>query len=450
LYKDFRRHLESLEEKGMLLRVRKEVCTRFDIAAGTRKISDNDGPALLFENVKSFPGWRVASGAYATQKLIALALGLPIDATEQSIFNRYLECDQKRVTPRIVTRAPVKEVILKGKDVNLAQLPVPIYSELDAGSYLTAGVEVARDPWTGIQNVSIHRRLVLDKDKTTILAFPPQHLGLMIDAAEKEGHGLPIATVIGAEPAYTLASCVNAPEGIDEAEIAGAIQGAPIEVVKCETIDVTVPAHAEIVIEGVIIPHERVFCGPFGEFPGNYISMLGTLRTQAPVIKVTAITMRKKPIFQAMLTGFPMTENHTLKKWSSAAGAYRVISDLADVKALNFTPGGACHYHLVVAINKKDDQEPKKIIDSLLHARHGPSLVIVVDDDIDVYNPVEVEWALATRMNPAKDITISPVHISRQETRSVSRWGIDATISKEEKQYYRKITVPGVEKVDYV
>jgi UbiD family decarboxylase len=448
--KDFRGHLEFLEENGKLLKVRKEVDIRFDIAAGTRKISDTDGPALLFENVMGFPEWRVASGVFATQKLVALALGLPADTSEQTIINRYLECDQKRIKPRLVTKGPVKEVIIKGDEVDLTKLPIPIYSELDAGPYLTAGVEVSKHPRTGIQNVSIHRRLILDKNRTTILAFPPQHLGQMIEAAEKEGYGLPIATVIGVEPAVALASCVRAPEGVDETEIAGAIQGAPVEVVNCETIDVTVPAHAEIVIEGVVLPNERALCGPFGEFPGNYITMTGSLQREAPVIKVTAITMRKKPIFQGMLTGVPVTENHTLKKWSNAASTYRFISEFANVRALNFTPGGACHYHLVVAINKKDDQEPKRIIDSLLHARYTPSLVIVVDDDINVYDPVEVEWALATRMNPAKDITITSVDISQQDARSISRWGIDATVSGKEKQYYKKIKVPGIEKVDYV
>ena len=453
MYRDFRNHLEFLEKNGKLLRVTKEVNTRFDIAAGTRKISDNDGPALLFENVKDFPGWRVASGIYATQKLIALALGLPINASEQNILNHYFEYDQKSIKPKIVNSGPVKEIIIKRKDVDLNKLPIPIYSKLDVGPYLTAGVELAKHPRTGIQNISIHRRRILSRNRTAILAFPPQHLGIMIDISEKEGKGLPIATAIGAEPSMTLASCIGAPEGVDETEIAGAIQGTPIEMIKCETINVMVPANAEIIIEGMIVPNERVRCGPIGEFTGNYISLFGALAKEVHVIEITAITMRKDPIFQALLTGMPVTENHTLKKWSYTAAEYRVINRLADVKALNLTSGGCCFYHLVVAINKRDDEEPKKIIESLLFARHGPNLVIVVDDDINIFDPFEVEWAIATRVSPAKDIFIFPgvTGVINQEGKiGRSKWGIDATVPPNEKEFYKKIRPPRMENVDYV
>jgi 2,5-furandicarboxylate decarboxylase 1 len=261
---------------------------------------------------------------------------------------------------------------------------------------------------------------------------------------------LPIATVIGVEPAFTLASCIGAPEGVDETEIAGAIQRTPIEMIKCETIDVTVPANAEIIIEGITVPDERVPCGPFGEFSGNYITLFGALTREVHVIEVTAITMRKDPIFQAMLSGMPITENHTLKNWSYAATEYRVINKLADVKALNLTPGGCYFYHLVVAINKRDDEEPKKIIESLLFARHGPTLVIVVDDDINIYDPFEVEWAIATRVSPTRDITIFPGVINQQGTRGPGKWGIDATVPCNEKEFYEKIRIPGMENVDYI
>ena len=158
MFKDFRGYLDYLEKQDKLLRVQKEVDTRFEIAAGIRKISDNDGPALLFENIRDYPDWRVAGGVYATQKLIALALGLPIDADEESMVKRYLDCYEKRVKPKPVAGGPVKEVIIKGDDIDLTKLPVPIFSELDSGHFLTAGVEVSKHPETGIQNVSIARR----------------------------------------------------------------------------------------------------------------------------------------------------------------------------------------------------------------------------------------------------------------------------------------------------
>lgn len=452
MFKDFRGYLDYLEKQDKLLRVQKEVDTRFEIAAGIRKISDNDGPALLFENIREYPDWRVAGGVYATQKLIALALGLPIDADEESMVKHYLDCFEKRVKPKPVASGPVKEVIIKGDDIDLTKLPVPIFSELDSGHFLTAGVEVSKHPETGIQNVSIARRKILGKDRTAILAQEPQQLGMLVTAAEKKGQGLPVATVIGAEPSFTIASVCRPPLGVDETYIAGAFRGEPVEVVKCETIDVEVPANAEIVIEGVTIPHERAVDGPFGEFPGNYITLIGEPVSNVPVVKVTAITMRKNPIFQVMLTGMPMTENHTLKKWSYTASAYQLINKIADLKALNLTPGGTAHYHIIVAINKKDDLEPKNIIDTLVNAHLGLTYVMVVDDDIDVYDPADVEWAMATRMWADEDIIVIP-GVPRAEGVSKfagSKLGIDATAPLKDRQWYVKAKVPGVEKVDYV
>ncbi|MEE8471728.1 MAG: UbiD family decarboxylase, partial [Dehalococcoidia bacterium] len=407
MFRDLRNYLEYLEKNGKLLRVDEEVDARFEIAAGIRRTSDEDGPALLYNNVRGFPGWRVTGGLYATQKLIALALGLPQDADEDAMTGRYLECFDKRVEPETVTTGPVKDIIILGDDVDLNSLPISTYSAHDAGPYLAAGVEIAKDPETGVQNVSIHRRMVLDRGRTSILAQGYQHLGQMIQAAEKKGQGLGIATVLGADPSLVLASQIKAPKGVDEAAIAGAFRGSPLEMVKCETIDVDVPANAEIVIEGVTVPGERVMDGPFGEFPGNYITLMGTTQSETWVIKVTAITMRKDAIFQAMLTGKPTTENHTLKKWSTAAAAFQEASRVSEVKSVNLTRGGA-GYHFVVSIYKKAEQEPRSLIYTMLSARLGGKLVTVVDDDVDVYDPEAVEWALATRMWAHRDIYIVP------------------------------------------
>ncbi|MFH1003806.1 MAG: UbiD family decarboxylase [Chloroflexota bacterium] len=448
MYRDFRWFLDYLEEKGELRRVKKEVDVRFDIAAGIRKSSDVGGPALLFENIRGFPGWRVAGGVYSSQKRFALALGLPMEADEEAILQRYLECDQAEVRPRMVATGPVKEIIIKGDDVDLTQLPVPTYSELDAGPFLTAGVEFGKHPDTGVQNVAIHRRQVLDRNHTVILARGYQQLGMLITIAEQKGQGLGIATAIGSEPAVVIASQLVAPFGVDEINMAGAFHRAPIEMVKCETIDVEVPAHAEIVIEGVTIPNERVVDGPFGEFPGNYITFLGAPRNEAPVMEITAITMRKNPIFQAVLTGMPlvqMTENHLLRKWVVMAAAYREASKIAEVKRVAITAGGAGMMHAVIAINKRSDDEPRRVLEALFHPLRATRRIVVVDDDINVSDPVEVEWALATRVQPHQDIIIRP-----PEPPYPAKWGIDATMPMRDRQWYQRIKVPGVEKVDYV
>jgi 2,5-furandicarboxylate decarboxylase 1 len=463
VFKDFRDYLDNLERNGLLVKVNRPVHPRFEIAAGIRKISDTNGPALLFENVTGYPGWRVAAGLFATPRLMAFAL--QTEESEEKILGRYLEFDQQRINPILVSSGSVKEVIIKEDDIDLAKLPIATYCEMDAGPYLTSGVEMARDPVTGIQNASIHRRRVLGKDKTSVLAAGAQHLGLMIQAAEEKGQGLEIATVIGAHPALTIASQAKAPLGVDEMEIAGALRGVPFEVVRCETIDVQVPADAEMVIEGVTIPGERAVDGPFGEFPGNYISMgdfltaSGRTTFDSPVIKVTAITMRKNAIFQAMLTGMPLTENHYLKKWAVAAAICRRIAHTVpypeDIRGVNLA--GQASHSAVISIHKRAESTPRDIIHTVLAAGLVFGLVVVVDEDINIYDPAEVEWAVATRVIPSRDIIIRqglppvPGSTTPPVDTSVYKWGIDATtpVTREPWQYRRAVP-PGVNEVDYV
>ncbi len=463
IFKDFRDYLDSLERQGMLVRITKEVSPRFEIAAGIRKISDTNGPALLFENIAGHPGWRVAGGLFATARLMAFAL--QTEENEDKLMKRYLEFSQQRIKPVLVSSGPVKEVIMKGNDVDLTKLPVPTYCEHDAGPYLTAGVEIGRHPTTGIQNASIHRRQILGKNKLGLMIQAP-HLHLLIQAAEEQGQNLGIATAIGTHPALTIASALRAPKGVDEMEIAGALRGEPFEVVKCETIDVQVPADAEMVIEGVIVPDERLTDGPFGEFPGNYISLSnwttssGQHTVDAYVVKVTAITMRKDAIFQAMLTGMPLTENHCLSKWSTAAGVYRVVTNISpspeDIRGVNLTVGGGGHRHVVVSLHKTGEATARNIIYSVLATMGIIGLIVVVDEDIDIYDPVQVEWAIATRVRPDRDIIILPP-VAAQPEAAVSmpthmyKWGIDATAPlTKEPWLYKKAVPPGVDKVDYV
>lgn len=449
LPKDFRGYLDYLEENGKLLKVKQEVDVRHEIAAGIRKVSDIDGPALLFENVKGYPGWRVAGGLYATRKLVALALETEPD--ERQLLQRCLECDEKRVKPKIVSTGPVKEVIIKGQDVDLGKLPVLTYSEKDGGPYLIAAADIARHPDTGIQNVTIDRRMVLGKTRTALVGRPPKHMGIIIDAGEQRGEGVGVATVLGAPPELSIASQFRVPLGVDETEIAGAIRGEPLEMVKCETIDVDVPAHAEVVIEGVTVPGERVLDGPFGEYKGMYADSDGTTGANAYVVEITAITMRRDPIFQAIACGMPSTEDHYLEKWALAAAAYRVVSGLAPspdyIKAVTFSQAAAPHC-LVVSIHKWSERAGSDVIHTLLSHYLTISCVIVVDDDIDVYDPADVEWAWVTRVSPGKDVIMQrgDAH-GRMDHYS---WGLDATAPLKNREWYAKAVPPGVDKVTYI
>ncbi|HXG52587.1 MAG TPA: UbiD family decarboxylase [candidate division Zixibacteria bacterium] len=448
MFEDLRAYLDHLETRGQLLRVKEPVDVKYEIAAGVRKTSDIGGPALLFENVKGFPGWRVLGGLFATRRLVALGLGV----AENELLERYLALEEKRIPPEIARTGPVKEIRWSGDQIDLARLPVVTHAGKDCGPYITIGVQVGKDPHTGVRNLSIHRMLVLGKDRLSLWAPPDHHLGRMILMAEEQGRGLEVATAIGVEPAIVIGSQAKVPYGIDEYHIAGGLRGAPVELVRCETIDVEVPARAEIVIEGVTVPGERVADGPYGEYPGCYSEA-----KQAPVLKVTAITMREQPIYQTALTGMPVTENHTLIEYANAAVVYREAKKIVpEVRAVHMTPGGTFRHHAVVSIKKRSQEEGRNLILALLALGIGLKQVTVVDDDIDVANPLEVEWALSTRMQPDRDIIVVPriacstLDPSVPAPRVTAAWGIDATAPLADRWRFEKVEIPGVDRVKYI
>jgi len=448
MFEDLRGYLKHLEEQRQLARVSDEVDVKYEIAAGIRKTSDIEGPALLFENIKGFPGWRVLGGLFATRKLIALGLGVP----EDKLLERYLTLEDKRIPPAMVSTGPVKEIKWTGADVDLHKLPIVTHAGKDIGAYVTIGVQVGKDPDNGARNLSIHRMLLLGKDRLSLWAPPDHHLGRMILKAEEKKRGLEVATAIGVEPAIVIGSQAKVPYGVDEYHVAGGLRGAPVALVRCETIDVEVPAMAEIVIEGVTVPGERVPDGPYGEYPGCYSEA-----KSAPVLKVTAITMRKNPIYQTALTGMPVTENHTLIEYANAAVIYReAMKIVPEVRDVYVTPGGTFRHHVVVSIKKRHDDEARNLILALLALGIGLKQVTVVDDDIDIRNPTEVEWALSTRMQPDRDLIVIPrlacstLDPSVPKPRSTAGWGIDATVPVGDRAKYEKVLIPGVDKIKYI
>lgn len=448
MFDDLRGFLAHLEDLGQLKTVKDQVSVKHEIAAGMRKTSDIVGPALLFENVKNYPGWRVLGGLYATRKLVALGLGVPQD----ELLERYLTLEDKRIAPEIVASGPCKEIKWTGDQIDLTKLPIVTHASKDCGPYITIGMQIGKDPDSGIRNLSIHRMLVLGKDKLSLWAPADHHLGRMILKAEEQGKGLPVATAVGVEPSIAVASQARVPYGIDEFHVAGGLRGAAVQLVKCETIDVEVPAMAEVIIEGVTVPGERVPDGPYGEYPGCYSDA-----KQAPVLKVTAITMRKNPIWHTALTGMPVTENHTLIEYGNAAVVYREVKKIVpEVKGVNMTPGGTFRHHVVVAIKKRAENEGRNVILALLSLGIGLKQVIVVDDDIDPFDAMQVDWAMATRFQADKDLIVIPriacstLDPSCAEPRVTAGMGIDATAPMKDRWRFEKVEIPGVDKVKYI
>jgi UbiD family decarboxylase len=388
--KTFRDYLDKLEQEQLLLRVKKELSPKHELAAGIRKISDIDGPALLFENIKGFQGWRVAGGLYATKRLFAAAIECEPD--DRKLYERCIDIqlNKKPIKPKRVSSGPVKEIILKGKDADLTKMPNMTWCEKDSGPYIIP-VTIAKHPVTGVQNLTIERREVRGKYECGVDTEPPMHTGMIWLAYGEKGEGMPVAGVLSAPPEVAIGSQFKPLLGVDEMEIAGAIRGEPIEIVKCETIDVDVPANAEIIIEGICRPKETYEDGPFGEYGGDYWSTNGARGDQCFIMDVTAITMRKDPIYSGFLTGMPMTENQWLRKYVTAAEAYRIIRELppyADyIKGIDVVNEGGL-VTMVVSIHKWSEGAPAAIIYELLSAARKLliSLCIVVDEDVDVYN----------------------------------------------------------------
>jgi 4-hydroxy-3-polyprenylbenzoate decarboxylase/2,5-furandicarboxylate decarboxylase 1 len=444
-FRDLREFISYLEEQKELRRIRKAVDTKYEIAAYIRKTSDIRGPALLFENVN---GWTipVAGGVFATRKRALLAL----ETSDKECAGKFQYALDHLTPPRAVASGPCKEIILKGDDADLSRFPIPIFSEGDSGPFITAGLVISKDPESGRSNTSIYRLQVHDSRRLGVKA---QQLQRQLRIAETRGEPLPVAIAIGTDPVLTLASQWDAPYGVDELELAGGLRREPVEVVRAETVDLMVPATAEIVIEGTIRPKTREIEGPFGEV-GGY----STPKFPKPVIEVTAITHRKDPIFHAALTGLPTTENHILRQIPMEATYYWELKKRhPGVTAVHFPAAGAILFLVVIAMKQTYLYEARNAIASMFATRRN-KIIIVVDDDVDIYDMEKVMWAVATRSRPEEDVVIFPRLSTSGMDPSAFRlegtdsfWnsglGIDAT-KPFGQPFPEVVEIPGVDKVN--
>jgi 2,5-furandicarboxylate decarboxylase 1 len=447
-WKDFRHFLDGLEEAGELKRISREVSPEFEIAAHVRRASDTQGPAFLFDRIQGHPGWTVAAGVYGTYSRLALALGTDVHAVTEA----YAQAVRAPVPPVTASDGPVKEVVLKGDAVDCTQLPLVRHSEHDAGRYITSGVAFAKDPETGVLGLSIQRMQLTGPRRFGVNLPGERRIGRAYAKAEDRGEALRVAVVIGAGPYVDLGSQAKIPHDEAKLGVAGALGGAPIELVRTETCDVEVPASAEMIIEGRILPKIREPEGPFGEVGGTY-----GLRDNRHVFEVTAVTMRRNPIYQTALTGMPTTENHIMAYPAVTEVAKRLAKqacpEVRDVHAIG------PYYMIVVSIKKRLEGEARNVILSVLGPIAGApqaKWVIVVDEDIDVHNWDEVLWALYTRVQPERDVMIFPAMVgapldpSAPIYRHTSKIGIDATIPLgADRERYARVVVPGAADVTW-
>jgi 2,5-furandicarboxylate decarboxylase 1 len=431
--------LDHLAKQGRLAVLPPDIALKFDLAAYAKRL---DGQrATLFPQ----PGGHaipVVSGLVSDRGWMAEAMGVEPD----EMLARFQEAALEPLPCRETTLAPVQEVVHREVDL-LKQLPLPTHNEHDGGPYISAGLMITRNPRTGKQNVTIHRCQVNGPDRLGVLLLP-RHTHAFVQMAEEAGQPLDAAIVVGIDPLTLLASQAIVPMDQDELEIAGALQRRPLPVVKCLNSEIRVPAEAEIVIEGRFLPNVRELEGPFGEFPQYYGP-----RAKRHVMEVTAVTHRKDAIFHTIVGG---GLEHLLlgaipKEATLLAHLRRNFPNVLDV---HLSPGGVMRYHLFVKIKKRQDGEAKNIMMGAFAGSFDLKQVVVVDDDVDIHNPTEVEWAMATRFQADRDLLIVGESQNSKLDPSTrdgvgAKMGIDATkpLSAPE-MTFKRIRVPGEEKID--
>ena len=400
--------------------VSREVDPTFEITAITVKLEQEAKrrPILLFENVKGtkFP---VLTNLHAGRSRLAAA----IHAKPEEMQRAYLRAMEKPIAPKIVEKAPMKDVILAGDKIDLYKLPQVWHHQDDAGPYITAAISFAKDPNGEAWNCAYNRLMIKSRNTTSIHLTSAKHLWEYQRAAEAREKSLPVAFAIGVHPAIALGCLAIGSIDEDERAIMGGLLGEPLELVKCETSDLLVPAAAEIILEGEILPHERTAEGPFGEFTGYSLG-----ERQREVLHVRAITHRRNAIFQDITVGH--LDHLMLSTTPIEANLYRAVRSMVpSVKAVRVPAPFTCY----VSIEQRTSGQAKNAILAVLGADLYMKRVVIVDHDVDIFNDRQVNWAIATRCQPDRDIAIitntrgSDLDPSNKEDGHTAKWGVDAT-----------------------
>jgi len=415
-YRDLREWIEKLESEGELSRVKKEVDWDLEIGGIARENMDREGPALLFENIKDHKDAlckRLITCSLSTHARVALMLGLPKDTPYKELIQVWRDRTKNRVKPVIVDSGPCKENIVKGDDVDLYQFPAPHWQKLDGGRYIgTFHGVVTKDPDTGWTNVGMYREMIHDKNTTTMSVAQGQHIWFHWRKYRPQGKNMPLAVAIGWDQALPAVAASPVPTGVDEYEIMGALRQEPVELVKCETSDLYVPASAEIILEGEVITDKSQFitCGPFGEFTGHY----GPANLRPP-FKVNCITFRNNPIFQGTMEGMPINEDHTICSVSHSAFVWDLLEErMTGVTGVNNDPSTA-YANLMVQINNSYYGQVHQVAANVWSSHLSNMMcknIIVCDEDVDIYDLKKVFWALGYRVDPKRDIHQFPGWVS--------------------------------------
>lgn len=434
-----RQLIEYWEQKGVMLRVRREVDPVFELAA---VISKKDGQPFFFEKVKGYSIPMVA-GLGADRGLMADSMGIP----EEQLIPKMIDSLVNPIPTTRVPTGPVHENVVMG-DFQLDQLfPICTYNELDSGAFIVSGVLVVKDITGKKRYTSIRRMQYLGGNRCGILITSPE-LNEQYRYYEQRNEPMEVAIMIGVVPAVVLSSQFSTHlYHADKLNVAGAMLGTSLPVVQCKTVDLEVLAEAEIVLEGKMLPHVRELEGPFGELAGYY-----GVQSPQPVVEFSAVTYRNQPICQTILpASFEEKLPMGLVREVSLLSSVRQV--VPNVKAVHITMGGVARYHGVIQIEKRTEGDGKQALLAAFASDKDLKHVVVVDEDVDIFDPAEVEWAIATRVQADLDVFIvpgakgSPLEPSHNLRGVTAKMGIDATVPLAAKEHYKRKRIPGAENI---
>ena len=428
--KDF---IEYLKENGELLVLSTPLSPKFEISAFISELGKKEAPALLFEKVKGYP-FPIIGNLLGTKKRLSMALGV----NQENFFENSLTRLDKRIPPVLVKDRTPREVILQKAKIDLLEfLPILTHYANDSGPYITSGITSARDPKDGTIGRGLHRMEVRGKNELGISLINPP-LSEIYGQYKKENRRMEVATVIGVDPAILIASISKIPRGMDKLSVAGGLRGEPVPMVKAETTDIDIPAHAEIVIEGFIDPKGKEKDGTLGESSGYYMSF-----SKSPTVHATAIIYRKGAYFHAIVP-WGMEVDNLLCLIHGINFVPKMKKKIPSLKEIHLIPG-AFGSHVVMSIDTRNKAEIRKALTFALSFTNIKK-AIVVDEDIDPEDHQEVEWALATRFQGDRDLIIlpdlrgQPIDPSSKEGFLTTKIGMDATRPK--KVGFEKVDVP--------
>lgn len=391
---DMRSWIADLEAAGELIHIDKPVDPLTQMGA---LLYQSREKALLFENLPN--GWRSLGQAPANMRHAALAFG----ATEETVVKHVAARLGETIEPVMVEDGPVREVVLGKGEFDLTKIPVHVAGQLDGGPVIGSGLVISKDPDTGARNMSFHRLQIKGPDKSGILLYP-RHTWKNYLKYQARNEPMPVAVVIGHHPLLYAAASTSAAYGEDELAIAGGYFDQALRLVKCETVDLEVPADAEIVLEGHIPPHIREEEGPFSEFQDYYVTGTG----KNPIVQYQCMTRRKDAIFKNLQNGSEM-EGCVFHKIPMGATLYRRLQTVGggpDLHNVAVMPGV---FGVVVQMTPRYYGEAKNLLMACLSGEYQhPKLAIAVDQDVDIFNPSELLWALTTRVNPERDTVVIP------------------------------------------